>query len=54
MAFLFYFSHSLIKYPEESRESLGLERRGCFEPPSDDRVPEKGIDCIDILPIGTK
>ena len=45
-------SHSFIKYPEESRLSLGSERRGCFEAPSEHKEPTMGINCTEILPIG--
>ena len=46
-----YFSHSFIHYPIESQVSLGTERRGCFEPPSDTTEPNSGIVCYDIVPI---
>ena len=45
------FSHDFIKYPLESQLSLGVDRRGCFEPPSETEPPTKGITCTDILPI---
>ena len=44
------FSHSFHHYPHESSVSLGSERRGCFEPPSEDKQPTKDIDCQDIVP----
>ena len=44
-----FFSHSFLKYPLESELSLGSERRGCFEPPSENEAPTEGIDCPDIL-----
>lgn len=52
MLIKFAFSHSFLKYPLESQFSLGLDRRGCFEPPSETEPPNTGIDCPDILPIG--
>ena len=36
----------------ESQISLGVDRRGCFEPPSETEPPNTAIDCPDILPIG--
>ena len=44
------FSHSFIHYPLESQISLGTERRGCFEPPSETRDPNTDIVCMDIVP----
>ena len=46
-----FVSHSFIHYPFESLLTLGTERRGCFEPPSDELEPNTGIECTDILPI---
>ena len=46
-----FLSHSFIKYPIESQVSLGLDRRGCFEPPSETTPPNTEIECLDILPI---
>ena len=46
------FRHEFIHYPLESLVSLGADRRGCFEPPLETKVPSKNIDCKDILPIG--
>ena len=43
-------SHSFHHYPDESVVSLGSERRGCFEPPSEDKIPRTSIDCQDIIP----
>ena len=37
-------------YRLESQISLGTERRGCFEPPSDDYPPNYNVECPDILP----
>ena len=48
---MYFFSHSFLKYPLESQISLGIDRRGCFEPPSEIIKPNRGIDCPDILPI---
>ena len=35
----------------ESQVSLGSDRRGCFEPPSETKEPTSDIECIDIVPI---
>ena len=48
---IYSFSHSFLKYPLESQISLGTDRRGCFEPPSEDFEPNRGIDCPDIVAI---
>ena len=48
---MYNFSHSFLKYPLESQITLGVDRRGCFEPPSETEPPNKDIDCKDILPI---
>ena len=48
---LLFFSHSLIHYPIETQLSIGIERRGCFEPPSDTSEPNSDIVCLDIVPI---
>ena len=45
------FSHSFLKFPLESQISLGVDLRGCFEPPSETVLPKTNIDCQDILPI---
>ena len=50
----FCYSHSFLKYPEESQLSLGLDRRGCFEPPSETTPPNRDVNCPDILPIEDK
>ena len=47
----FFFSHSFLKYPLESQISLGVDRRGCFEKPSETEPPNRDIICRDILPI---
>ena len=44
------FSHSFLCYPLESQISLGSDRRGCFKPPVDDKLPTSDIDCLDIVP----
>ena len=42
------FSHSFIHYQEESEISLGIQRRGCFEDPSEVWDPNSDIECEDI------
>ena len=48
---ILFYSHSFHHYPEESKLTLGEERRGCFEPPSETLEPNTGIVCLDIVPI---
>ena len=43
-------SHSFLKYPTESLETLGI-RKGCFEAPSMSEEPNSNIDCPDIVAI---
>ena len=47
---LYFCRHSLLRYPEQSKQAFG-EKHGCFELPSEDKAPSKHIQCKDILPI---
>ena len=46
-----FVSNSFIRYPLESQVSLGSERRGCFEPPSQTEEPNSNIDCPELVSI---
>ena len=42
--------HSFLRYPDHSQVAFG-KKRGCFEPPSDDKLPSRNIKCSDITPL---
>ena len=44
-----YVANCFQRYPTESELAFG-EKRGCFEKPSDDVAPTRGISCPDIIP----
>ena len=45
-----FVSHSLQRYPVEAQLAYG-EKRGCFEKPQEDTLPQENISCPDITPI---
>ena len=42
---------NIDRYPNIAELAYGHSRRGCFENPDDNKVPTRGIDCPDILPV---
>ena len=45
-----YVSHTLQRYPIVGQLAYG-EKRGCFEKPQEDTLPQENISCPDITPI---
>ena len=44
------YSH-YFRYPSTAELAYGSSRRGCFENPDEQKAPQTGHDCPDIVPL---